>query len=59
MSEQVAITSRLDNLKLLPSSLKPELIADNAREAHRRGLSLTGHIPRGMDVRRAIESGMD
>jgi imidazolonepropionase-like amidohydrolase len=41
------------------SSLKPELVADIAREAHRRGLSVTGHIPRGMEVRRAIESGMD
>ncbi len=43
----------------LYSSLKPELVADIAREAHRRGLSVTGHIPRGMEVRRAIESGMD
>ena len=41
------------------SSLKPELVADIAREAHRLGLSVTGHIPRGMNVRRAIESGMD
>jgi imidazolonepropionase-like amidohydrolase len=41
------------------SSLKPELVADIAQEAHRRGLSVTGHIPRGMDVRRAIDSGMD
>ena len=43
----------------LYSSLKPELVADIAREAHRRGLSVTGHIPRGMEVRRAVESGMD
>jgi imidazolonepropionase-like amidohydrolase len=41
------------------SSLKPELVADIAREAHCRGLTVTGHIPRGMEVRRAIESGMD
>ena len=43
----------------LYSSLKPELVAEIAREAHRRGLSVTGHIPQGMEVRRAIESGMD
>jgi len=43
----------------LYSSLKPELVADIAREAHRLGLSVTGHIPRGMDARLAIESGMD
>ena len=40
-------------------SLRPELVADIAREAHRRGLTVTGHIPQGMDARRAIESGMD
>ena len=27
------------------SSLKPELVATIAREAHRRGMSVTGHIP--------------
>ena len=43
----------------LYSSLKPELVADIAREAHRRGLSVTGHIPMGMKPRQAIESGMD
>ncbi len=43
----------------LYSSLKPELVADIAREAHRRGLSVTGHIPQGMDARRGIEAGMD
>jgi imidazolonepropionase-like amidohydrolase len=43
----------------LYSSLKPELVAEIAREAHRRGLSVTGHIPQGMEVRQAVESGMD
>src|SRR5262245_19307806 len=41
------------------SSLKPELVADIAREAHRRGMTVTGHIPQGMDAQKAIESGMD
>jgi imidazolonepropionase-like amidohydrolase len=40
-------------------SLKPELVPIIAREAHRRGMSLTGHIPQGMDLFRAVESGMD
>jgi imidazolonepropionase-like amidohydrolase len=41
------------------SSLKPELVPDIAREAHRRGMSVTGHIPEGMDLPRALEAGMD
>ncbi len=41
------------------SSLKPELVAIIAREAHRRGMTVTGHIPDGMDLRGAVEAGMD
>ena len=41
------------------SSLKPELVATIAREAHRRGMSVTGHIPDGMDLCGAVEAGMD
>jgi imidazolonepropionase-like amidohydrolase len=40
-------------------SLKPELVPTIAREAHLRGMSLTGHIPEGMDLQRAVEAGMD
>jgi imidazolonepropionase-like amidohydrolase len=41
------------------SSLKPVLVPAIAREAHRRGMSLTGHIPEGMELQPAVESGMD
>src|SRR5262249_36842133 len=40
-------------------SLKPELVPTIAREADLRGMSLTGHIPEGMDLQHAVESGMD
>src|SRR5271166_6110653 len=41
------------------SSLKPDLVLEIAREAHRRGMSLTGHLPEGMELQRAVEAGMD
>ena len=41
------------------SSLKPELVPEIAREAHRLGMSVTGHIPEGMELQPAIEAGMD
>jgi imidazolonepropionase-like amidohydrolase len=40
-------------------SLRPDLVSHVARETHRRGLTLTGHIPKGMELEDAIESGMD
>jgi hypothetical protein len=40
-------------------SLRPDLVSHIARETHRRGLTLTGHIPRGMELEDAIESGLD
>src|SRR5262249_15258041 len=43
----------------LYSSLEPGLVATIAREAHRRGMSLTGHLPKGMDLERAVAAGMD
>ena len=36
----------------LYSSLKPELVPEIAREAHRRGMTVTGHVPEGMDLER-------
>jgi imidazolonepropionase-like amidohydrolase len=43
----------------LYSSLKPDLVSIIAQEAHSRGMSLTGHLPQGMDLERALADGMD
>jgi imidazolonepropionase-like amidohydrolase len=40
-------------------SLKPELIPVVAAEAHRLGMSVTGHVPTGVDAYAAVEAGMD
>jgi imidazolonepropionase-like amidohydrolase len=40
-------------------SLKPELVAVVAAEAHRLGLSVTGHVPNGTNAFNAVEAGMD
>lgn len=41
------------------SSLRPDLVAPIAREAHARGLRVTGHIPAGMTATQAVEAGYD
>jgi imidazolonepropionase-like amidohydrolase len=41
------------------SSVKPEIVKAICEEAHRLGLTVTGHIPTGMTLRQAIDSGMD
>lgn len=41
------------------SSLDPGLIAPLARAAHEAGMSVTGHVPRGIGAVRAVEAGMD
>ena len=41
------------------NSLKPELVKIITDEAHKLGLTVTGHIPKGMDATDAVESGMD
>ncbi|HLL70940.1 MAG TPA: amidohydrolase family protein, partial [Pyrinomonadaceae bacterium] len=40
-------------------SLKPELVAVVAAEAHRLGLTVTGHVPNGTNAFNGIEAGMD
>ncbi|HLL13477.1 MAG TPA: amidohydrolase family protein [Pyrinomonadaceae bacterium] len=40
-------------------SLKPELVAVVAAEAHRLGLTVTGHVPNGMNAFSGVEAGMD
>jgi imidazolonepropionase-like amidohydrolase len=43
----------------LYSSLKPELVAPLAAEAHRLGMRVSGHVPAGMIAERAVRDGYD
>ena len=40
-------------------SLKPELVKIVTGEAHALGMTVTGHVPRGMNIYGAIENGFD
>lgn len=41
------------------SSVTPDIVRVITDEAHRLGLTVTGHIPRGMTLTAGIDSGMD
>lgn len=41
------------------SSVKPEIVKAICDEAHRLGLTVTGHIPDYMTIKQGIDSGMD
>jgi imidazolonepropionase-like amidohydrolase len=41
------------------SSVKPEIVRAVAAEAHRLGMTVTGHVPNGMDAYQAVGAGMD
>ncbi|HEY2391600.1 MAG TPA: amidohydrolase family protein [Candidatus Angelobacter sp.] len=41
------------------SSVKPDILKVVTAEAHRLGMTVTGHIPEGMDAIEGIEDGMD
>ncbi|MEP6924761.1 MAG: amidohydrolase, partial [Pyrinomonadaceae bacterium] len=41
------------------SSIKPEILKEICAEAHRLGLTVTGHVPNGMNAIEAVEAGMD
>lgn len=41
------------------SSLKPELVPVITGEAHKLGMTVTGHVPNGMTTRQAVEAGYD
>jgi imidazolonepropionase-like amidohydrolase len=43
----------------LYSSLKPEMVKAVCAEAHKLGMTVTGHIPQGMDIYDGVNSGMD
>jgi imidazolonepropionase-like amidohydrolase len=41
------------------SSMKPEIVREITAEAHRMGLTVSGHVPRGMNAIQAVEAGID
>jgi imidazolonepropionase-like amidohydrolase len=41
------------------SSIKPDVLKAICDEAHRLGMTVTGHIPRGMNAIQGVEAGMD
>ncbi len=43
----------------LYSLLKPDVVGAIAREAHRLGMTVTGHVPNSLTLTAAVDSGMD
>lgn len=41
------------------SSMKPDILKVICDEAHKLGLTVTGHVPNGMNAIEAVEAGMD
>ena len=41
------------------SSIKPDILKAICAEAHRLGMTVTGHIPNGMNAIQGVEAGMD
>lgn len=41
------------------SSMKPDILKIITAEAHRLGMTVTGHVPNGMNAIQAVEAGMD
>ncbi|MBV8858856.1 MAG: amidohydrolase family protein [Acidobacteria bacterium] len=41
------------------SSIKPDILKEITAEAHRLGMTVTGHVPNGMNAVQAVEAGMD
>jgi imidazolonepropionase-like amidohydrolase len=41
------------------SSVKPDVVKAICEEAHRLGMTVTGHIPTGMNAIQGVEAGMD
>ena len=61
--EAAAVVNRYHVLGALQikiySSVQPELVPVITETAHRLGMTVTGHVPRNMDVFQAIPAGMD
>ncbi len=47
-----------DQIKIY-SSISPQVLRAIAAEAHRLGMTVTGHVPEGMNALTAIEAGLD
>lgn len=47
-----------DQIKIY-SFVSPELVPVITREAHQLGMTVTGHVPQGMDALEAIDAGID
>ncbi|HTE47043.1 MAG TPA: amidohydrolase family protein [Gemmatimonadaceae bacterium] len=62
-AEARALVARFDSLGYkqikLYNLVQQDLVPTFAAEAHKRGMRLSGHIPRGLSVRSAIELGFD
>jgi imidazolonepropionase-like amidohydrolase len=43
----------------LYNHVRPELVPVLTEEAHRLGMTVTGHVPRGMNAVEAVQAGMD
>jgi imidazolonepropionase-like amidohydrolase len=41
------------------SRIQPDVLAAISTEAHRQGMTVTGHVPEGMTAIQAVEAGMD
>ena len=41
------------------SRIQPDVLATVAAEAHKQGMTVTGHVPDGMTAIQAVEAGMD
>lgn len=50
--------ARFEQIKIY-SFVKPDLVPAITEQAHALGMSVTGHIPQGMDLFSATEAGMD
>ena len=52
------LAARFDQIKIY-SSIKPDVLRAITAEAHRLGLTVTGHVPEGMNALEAVEAGLD
>lgn len=61
--EAIAVVHRYHDAGALQikiySSVKPALVPVITAEAHRLGMTVTGHVPTGMTTAQAVEAGMD
>jgi imidazolonepropionase-like amidohydrolase len=51
-------TAGFEQMKIR-DNVKPEILKVITSEAHRLGMTVTGHVPKGMNALQAVEAGMD